>query len=218
MNITLKELKDMVSENCVTIILNTHRTIPENKKDPITLKNLIKEAEERLFSNEDKNIAQQLVQRMRDLESEIDHNHNQESLILFVNENLATYTRLPVSVKDRVVIDKTFATRELVRAMHQEANYYVLLLSQQKSRLIEALNDKVVKEVEREFPMENTELYSTSRDELANAKRQRNLLSEFFNRVDKKVNEVRKNHPLPVLICSEVLGVSIISPLCTFAI
>lgn len=203
MNVTLKELKDTVSENCITIILNTHRTSPDNKKDALVLKNLIKEAEERLLSDESKKEAQQLVKSMRTLEAQIDHNHNQESLILFVNENIAKYTRLPISVEDRVVIDYTFATRELVRALHHEANYYVLLISQQKVRLIEAFNDKVVGEVSGSFPMENTELYSTSRDELANAKKQRNLLAEFFNRIDKAVNEVRKTNPLPVLICSE---------------
>ncbi len=32
MNIKLKELKNIVSESCVTIILNTHRTSPDNKK------------------------------------------------------------------------------------------------------------------------------------------------------------------------------------------
>jgi hypothetical protein len=48
MNAELKDLKDVVSPGCVTIIMNTHRTKPENIQDPITLKNLVTEAEERL--------------------------------------------------------------------------------------------------------------------------------------------------------------------------
>lgn len=161
MNITLKELKDIVSENCVSIILNTHRTSPDNKKDVLTLKNLIKEAEERLLANENKRDAQKLVQRLLDLEAKIDHSQNLESLILFVNENIAEYTRLPVSVDNRVIIDDTFATRDLIRALHQEINYYVLVVSRQKTRLIEAFNDKVVREIGNPFPIENTQLYST---------------------------------------------------------
>jgi hypothetical protein len=203
MNVQLKELKDIISESCVTIILNTHRTSPDNKKDPITLKNLIKEAEVRLFADESKRDAQKLVQRLLDLESKIDHNHNLESLVLFVNENVAEYTRLPISVEDRVVIDHTFATRDLVRAMHAEANYYVLVLSQQKVRLIEAFNDKVVAEIGNPFPIENNQFYSTNRAELSNANRQTNLVAEFFNRVDKELNKVRKENPLPILICTE---------------
>ncbi len=203
MNIKLKELKDIISASCVTIILNTHRTSPDNKKDSLTLKNLIKEAEERLFADESKRDAKQLVERLKELESKIDHSHNLESLILFVNEDITEYTRLPIAVEERVVIDHTFATRDLVRALHLETNYYVLVLSQQKVRLLEAFNDKVVSEIGSPFPIENTQFYSTNKAELSNASRQTNLVAEFFNRVDKEVNNIRKENPLPVLICTE---------------
>ncbi|KUG26305.1 hypothetical protein ASZ90_003854 [hydrocarbon metagenome] len=203
MNLKLKEIKDIVAQSCVTIILNTHRTSPDNKKDTLTLKNLIKEAEERLLADESKRDAKALVKRLRDLESEIDHKYNLESLILFVNENIAEYTQLPIAVEDRVVIDHTFATRDLVRALHFETNYYVLVLSQQKVRLIEAFNDKVVAENENPFPIENEQFYSTQKVEISNASRQTNLVAEFFNRVDKEVNKIRKENPLPVLICTE---------------
>jgi hypothetical protein len=87
--------------------------------------------------------------------------------------------------------------------MHLEEPYFVLVLSQQKVRLIEAFSDKVISENDTVFPIENTQFYSTNRVELSNATRQRNLLVEFFNRVDKQVNIIRKSNPLPVLICSE---------------
>ena len=203
MNTKLKKLKDIISENCVTIILNTHRTSPDNKKDRLTLKNLIKEAEERLYANENKRHAKQLVERLINLESKIDHSQNLESLILFVNEEIAEYIHLPIAVEDRVVINHTFATRDLVRALHFESNYYVLVLSQQKVRLIEAFNDKVVNEVGSPFPIENTQFYSTNKAELSNASRQTSLIAEFFNRIDKGVNKIRKENPLPLLICTE---------------
>src|SRR5690554_2957686 len=126
MNNKLKELKGVISESCVSIILNTHRTMPDNQKDALTLKNLVKEAEERLLNNESKRDAKALVGRLRNLESTIDHSQNLESLILFVNEDIAELVRLPVVVENRVVIDHTFATRDLVRALHVETNYFVL--------------------------------------------------------------------------------------------
>ncbi len=202
MKLTLKELKNVVSDNCVTIILNTHRTSPDNKVDSITLKNLIKEASERLLADESKRDAQKLVKSLEDLEATIDHNYNLESLILFVNENIAEYTRLPISVENRVIIDHTFATRDLLRSLHQETNYYVLVLNQQKARLIEAFNDKVVRELKAPFPISNGH-YSTNSADLSNAKKQTDLMAEFFNTVDKDVNKIRKGNPLPVLICAE---------------
>ncbi|MGV8114121.1 MAG: hypothetical protein AB2L17_14590 [Lentimicrobium sp.] len=167
------------------------------------LKNLIKEAEERLFTGESKRKAQKLMQRLLNLESQIDHNYNLESLVLFVNEEIAEYTRLPIAVEDRVVIDNTFATRDLIRAMHLDSGYYILILSQQRVRLVEAFNDKLVKEIGSPFPIDNTRFYSTDKAELSNAKRQTNLIAGFFNQIDKEVNIIRKANPLPVLICSE---------------
>ncbi|HLV14205.1 MAG TPA: hypothetical protein VKY41_03415 [Xanthomarina sp.] len=202
MNTTLKQLKNIRSENCISIIMNTHRTKPDYLKDPLQLKNLIKDAENRLMADTDKKTAQNLINKIKELAEQIDHSRNIESLVLFVNEQVADYTRLPIKVVDRVVIDETFATRDLIRAMHTEANYYVLVLSQEKVRLIEASNDKVVKEFGTPFPMENNQSFSRSSPETSIASRRSSLLAEFFNQVDKEVNILRQHNPLPVFICS----------------
>lgn len=203
MEIKLKELKNINEKNCVSIILNTHRTRPENEKDPIALKNFIKRAENRLIDKIGKKEAKQITENLNNLSEKIDHSMNLDSLLLFANKNIAEFVRLPVAVEDRLLIDDSFATREIIRAMHMEANYLILLLSQQKVRLIEAFNDKFVEEINSNFPIENTELYSTNKKELSDASRQTNLVAEFFNRVDKELNKARKSNPLRVLICTE---------------
>lgn len=199
----LKKIKDIISENCVTITLNTHRTKPDNQKDPLTLKNLVKEAEERLLANEKKRDVWPIIDRIKNLAENIDHSHNLESLILFVNKEMADYVRLPITLESRVVIDDTFSTRDMIRAFHLEASYYVLVLSQHNVRLIEAFKDKAIAEAGQPFPIENTRFYSTSKAEIANAARQTSLIAEFFNQVDKEVNKVRKENPFPVIICAE---------------
>lgn len=201
MNINIKDLKDIRSENCITIILTTHRTKPEYLNDGLRLKNLIKEVETRLMADTNKKDAEKLLQRVNDLANSIDHSHNMESLILFVNEDIAEYVRLPINVEDRVVIDETFHTRDLVRALHLETHYYVLVLSQDKIRMIEAINDKAVREVGKPFPFENVIYHSANRAARAVPSKQTNLIVEFFNQADKKVNEVRKENPLPILLC-----------------
>lgn len=202
MNITLKKLKDISSENCITIIMNSHRTKPDYLKDEISLKNHIKEVETRLLADTTKRDATSLIDKLHKLSKDIDHSHNLDSLMLFVNRDIAEFTRLPIKVVDRVIIDNTFATRDLVRAMHNESHYYILVLSQEKVRLIEALNDEVVKEFGAPFPMENTQFFTRNKAESAVASRQSSLIGEFFNQVDKEVNAIRKQNPLPVLICT----------------
>jgi hypothetical protein len=202
MSTTLKKIKNVTSEACVTIILNTHRTKPDNLQDPINLKNLVKNAESRLLADYEKRFAQPIIDRLNKLVDSIDHQYNLESLILFVNENTEEYTRLPISVEDRVVVDNTFATRDLVRAMNQEANYYVLVLNKQEVRLLEAQNDKFVQELKGEFPMEN-DVYTTDRHKSSMAKGQDNMIEEFFNRVDKAMMAATSERPLPVLLAAE---------------
>jgi protein tyrosine/serine phosphatase len=47
---------------CVTISLNTHRTHPDNAQDVILLKNLLKEAEERVIKEFDKRPVSSLLE------------------------------------------------------------------------------------------------------------------------------------------------------------
>lgn len=203
MNNVLKQLKNISSDCCVTIILNTHRTLPDNEKDRILLKNLVKEAETRLANECDKQSLSPITDKLNALVATIDHRQNLESLILFASDQIAKYTRLPIAVQDRVFIGKTFAIRDLIRTLNKEKGYYVLVLSRDKARLIEAYNDKVVQEREGNFPIENVSLYPKQSAEAAIASRQTSLTQEFFNLVDKQLIEVIKENALPVLICTE---------------
>jgi len=199
----LEKFKNIASDCCVTIILQTHRTTPDNEQDSILLKNLIKEVESRLRSNFEKSFVNDMIARINKLADSINHRHNKASLILFINENIAEYVRLPITVENRVVVDRTFATRDLVRSLHRETSYYILVLGRDKARLIKAFNDKVADEVEEGLPMENTDLNPAQRSEAAIGSRQSNLVREFFNRVDKQLNEVQKKNLLPVIISTE---------------
>lgn len=201
MNLTIRELKNIHSDNCITIIITTHRTKPDYLNDGLHLKNMIKDVETRLMADVSKKEANKLLERVNALANTIDHSQNMESLILFVNEDIAEYTRLPIKVEDRVVIDETFATRDLIRSMHLETHYYILVLSQEKIRLIEAVNGQAVKEIGKPFPIENTQFFSKNRAALAIAAKQTSLMTEFFNQADKHVNTLRKDNPLPVFIC-----------------
>lgn len=202
MDAKLKKLKSLYSKNSITVILKTHRTFPDNNQDAILLKNLIKDAENRLLAENSSREVQELIDKLNTLANSIDHRQNQESLILFVSNDVVDFVRLPIPVESRVVVDNTFATRDLIRGLHARAGYYVLVLSKDEARLIEASNDKVVQEFGDDFPLKN-EFSQVSKSELSDAGRLRNLSAEFFNRVDKAVNQIRKDNPMPVLVASD---------------
>jgi hypothetical protein len=194
MNELLKEVKDINQEACVSIILNTNRSKPDNLNDPIALKNLVKHAVDRLHNDYDKHFVAPIIENINKVVESIDHLYNLDSLIIFANNNFAKYTRLSTKVEDRVVIDATFSTRDLVRSMNKESAYYILVINQDHARLIEANNDQVVEENKGVFPISN---------HLSNHRGQDSLIEEFFNQVDKKFLETTHDNPLSVLLATE---------------
>jgi hypothetical protein len=206
MNHLLKELKDVVSDSCITIILNTHRNKQQYDLDRLQLRKLLSDAENRLFQYESEEKARLLSKRIKELSTQIQFDKNLDSLILFVSENVSKFLHLPIQVENRVVIDRSFATRDLVRLLHMKTNYFVLVFSEYKARLLEAFDETLIQEYGIPFPIENNDLYSTKTVELKNADLQKHLLNEFYNRIDKAVNEIRNDNPKPVLLCSQEMN------------
>lgn len=203
MNNVLSKVKKIQGECCVTIVLNTHRTLPDNEKDPILLKNLIREAANRLPEACSEQAAAALVDKLHKLAGEIDHRHNLESLALFVNKDIAEYTRMPIHIENRVVIGETFATRDLFRALNEEKSYFVLVLGRDQARLIEAFNDRVIKEHTGDFPLINTFLDPMQDNSAPLGDHGLVLQREFLNDVDKKLQEILKQDSRRALICAE---------------
>lgn len=204
METILKELKGKQGACCVTLMMKTHRTRPDNEKDKIRLHGMLQDVEKRLHSDYEVRFARSVMENLQKAANAVDHNYNQEGLVIFANENdVANYARVPFELENRVVIDPTFATRPLVRAAQQDAAYYALVISREKARLLEAYNDKVKAEIKGAFPIENDTLYSTQPHKLSMAKGTDRLIEEFFNRVDKAVVNQLNKRPLPLLLVTE---------------
>jgi hypothetical protein len=198
----LHDLKAVRDYPAVSILFNTHRTYPENEKDAIVLKNKVKEVEERLLAEMPKRMAQEVIRRVKETAESVDHRKNLDSLALFATKDKGTFVHLPLQVEDRVIVDHTFATRDLLRALLKEGQYYVLTLSQRKARLYQAFNDTFLEEVREEgFPMKNkADLAPLDKMELSMARGTDNRIREFFNRVDKALLTLHHRNPEPVII------------------
>lgn len=202
MNALLEKAKAIQAEPCVSIIMNTHRSKPDNLQDAVLLKKMIRSAELRLQKEYDPRRIEPVVKNLNNLAETFDHTHNLESLIVYANGDFVDYTRLPLAVQDRVVIDKTFATRDIVRAINREHAYYVLVLSRQQARLIKAFNDSVVEEFSGKFPLLNVH-YLGNQNPPSTSKGQDKVIEEFFNIVDKTVSATIRDHVLPIILVTE---------------
>ena len=152
----LHELQDVHSYPCLTITLPTHRTRPDNKQDPIRVKNLVTEGTNRLLGEFSKREVAPLIDRLNALVASIDFNYVLDGLVLAVNRDMAREFAVPFALNERVVVDETFFTRDLVHALNRARRYWVLSLSEQSTGLYAATRDDLEEITTGGFPMRHT--------------------------------------------------------------
>jgi len=193
------KIKNIYHYPCISLILPTHRISSESKQDEIRLKNLIKEATERLEKEFDDRELQPILSFFEQIQQDIDHPYNLEGLAAFINRDICEFVRLPFAVEERVIIDHTFATRDLIRSFYLTEAYYVLTLSQKKVRLFYGVRDHLDELRSHGFPFEN-EIYTTDRLVNSFSDQEDREIREFFNRIDKDLFEIYKDQPAEVVL------------------
>ena len=226
MKATLKSLRETKANPAVSIFVKTHRAHPANDQDPIALKNQLKVVEERLTNEYDKQTATAILNKIHAETKELNHNYNLDTLAIFASTDDVQVIRLPLDTVERVVISDRFATRDLVRDMASAVHYYAVVLTRDKARLIEATNDRVVREFDSDsiqqnnmenipFPIDNNGLYTTgdgSSDRSAN--NESSYLKEFFNQVDKSVQELWGEQKMPLVVVGDVRNIGYYKDVC----
>jgi hypothetical protein len=201
----IRALAEASSYPSLTITLPTHRTSPDNKQDPIRLRNLVAAAAERLNAEFSRREAEPLLRRLDELAASVDHNHNLDGLALFVSAELARAVALPFTLPERVVVDRTFFTRDLVYAYNRSPRYWVLALSEQPTRLFEATRDDLEELTEgTPFPLSHQGqggARGLPNDPAINTSRLRDEHHRiFFREVDEAFGRCTADDPLPLAV------------------
>jgi len=186
----------------LSILLPTHRTSPDNKRDPILLKNLVSEAGDRLVELLGKRDAAPLIRELEAQVAAVDLRRTLDGMAIFVNADHAGVYLLPVPLEPRVVIDDTFATRDLVFALNRSPRFWVLVLSEQPTRLYEGVRDTLVEVRGGGFPMvhENPEADEPLPEMKERSKVEQAWHRRFFRQVDQALSAYTKADPLPVCV------------------
>jgi len=137
----------------LSLLAPTHRTAPANQKDRIVVKNLATEGVERLHGEFKKREVTALVQNLSRLIARFDWQHALDGVALFASREVATAVPLPFRPKARVVIDETFATRDLVYSLNRSPRYRVLVLTEKPARLFDAWTSVLTEYTAKPFPM-----------------------------------------------------------------
>ena len=95
---------------------------------------------------------------------------------------------LPVQVRDRVVVDTTFATRDLVRALHRTPRHVVLVFNAGQARLFDGGAGVLRPATTEAFPMEHA------------GKQSGGVSTSFLRRVDTALGVYLRLRPAPLIL------------------
>lgn len=102
------------------------------------LDRLVADAVERLRLELDPDDVERLEVALRRAADEVEIARGQEGLAVYVGDR-TQIVPLPVPVRERVVVDETFATRDVVRALQRSPRYRVVVLGPRRTRLYDGV-------------------------------------------------------------------------------
>lgn len=137
----------------ISILLPTHRRHPDNKQDPIRVRNLVERASNMLLASFSRRDASLLLEKVEELTAKIDYRYTLDGLAIFVHKDYAGVLYLPFPVDERVMLDQRFAIRDLVFALNRSPRYWVLVLSEKPTRLYLGYRGDLEEVTDGEFPM-----------------------------------------------------------------
>ncbi|TDC51125.1 hypothetical protein E1281_21025 [Actinomadura sp. KC345] len=153
---TLSDLRKPRAYPAVSVLMPTHRALPESRQDRIRLRNLLAEVRRRLHADVrvPPDAADQVVRGLERAAGEIDPRGASAGLVLFAapdGEHHAFTIAQPVD--ERVVVDAGFATRDLVADYTRTPRYWLLALSDRRTRLWDGHDGHLTEHTGGGFPV-----------------------------------------------------------------
>lgn len=130
----LAQLQQMRSYPSITVLMNTTRGTELSDDELATARRLTQTAAERLTGDVSDDVRHRLISRLAELVDERSGRRSGHALALCVSTEYDAAVSLGGSVDERVVIDETFATRDLVADLNRTAEYRVLAVSESGAR------------------------------------------------------------------------------------
>jgi hypothetical protein len=143
--VELDQLMRKEQQWCVSIYLPTHRTGTDAQQDPIRLRNLLSEAEQRLSI---RGVSTRDRQKMLEPASKLlqDSNfwqHLSDGLAIFLSSSRLRRYRLPLKFMEMVAVEDHFHVKPLLPLFTGDGQFYILALSQNEVRLLNGTRDSV---------------------------------------------------------------------------
>ena len=141
------ELKILMQKQegvCVSIFMPTHRAGAETRQNPIRLRNLLREAEDRLLESDMRaeEVKELLVPAQGVLGNSLFWRCQSDGLAMFISSKMFRCYCLPLGFKELLVATDRFHLKPLLSMLNDD-RFYVLALSQNQVRLLEGSQQSI---------------------------------------------------------------------------
>lgn len=185
---TVLALQDYRAYPSVSLLLPTRPGPQLDAADRARLDALVRQARRRLTDEGVAGgdvLADVLTEVAARLEGPVDR-----AVALFASTARTARVDLPVEVVERCVVDPTFATRDLVRALHRTPRHVVLLLAADQARLLDTTGGSLT-EVTTGFPRVDPDHRPGTP-----------ARPRFLREVDDALDAYRRVHPAPLVLAA----------------
>lgn len=189
----------------VTIVCPLDRRRPGNDEDRIRLRNLVDDAKRQVQDSGDADRARTLLAGIDQAVAELDLSRGADGAVVVVTPESAEAHLVPFPVRELVALGTTPATRYLVQGLRRSTRYRVLVLSDNATRLFDAVRDDVAEVRDHGFPFEAD---IVPRDRRAVAGRfalepggdDREQKRRFYREIDEALTAASRGDELPIVL------------------
>jgi Bacterial archaeo-eukaryotic release factor family 3 len=149
----LNELQKQRSYPSITLLFNTSPGAGLSSTETATALALMKDADRRLDGDVDDSTRKEMMTELALLLEGQTSQPSGHAIALCVSPDFSAAVQLGKPVEERVIIDETFATRDLVADHNRTATYRVVTVSEQRTRLFVGDRTRVVEERNDRWPL-----------------------------------------------------------------
>jgi hypothetical protein len=158
----LAELQGQRCYPSVTLLLNTTPGSPLTPAETDAAMRLIAQMDDRLEGDVSDALRRHLRERIVDLLHAESGQPASHALALFVSPDHTAAVRLGRAVDERVTIDDTFTTRDLVADLNRTALYRVVAVSERTTRVLVGDRQRLVEQRDDRWPLVRTDEHTAT--------------------------------------------------------
>jgi hypothetical protein len=201
----VRAIQAMSQTPSISILLPTHRAVPQNRQDPIRLKNLISDATAQLLEKFPQEQVAPIIEKLDKVGATVDFQKTQGGMAIYVNASFEAIYSLPFAVQEQAIIGNTFATRDLIYALNRTSRYWLLFLHEKQTHLYLGTKNSLEEITNADFPLAPERLSNTNKlQDISDLQETEDYIDDhhrqLFHKIDAAFNAIANDDPLPLVV------------------